>query len=106
MATYTYRCTSLMGEAGTEASGCGVFDVRAPIGRAASTTTCPSCGRDAVRVFSPPMISRAHPGALSAIERAERSRTDPEVVTALPGRPGRARRTAPPNPALRRLPRP
>ncbi len=109
MATYTYRCTSSSTDESRAADpGHSRFDLTAPIGTARDTVACPRCGSDAVRVFSPPMISRAHPGALAAIERAEQSRTEPAVVGAIPGRVGRRASTTRRdlNPALAKLPRP
>lgn len=85
-----------------------VFDLTFPIGQAPNSTECPSCGSDAVRVFTPPRLSLVHRGALAALDRAERSRSEPDVVSALPAGPGR-RRAAPPrasDPRLRALPRP
>jgi hypothetical protein len=56
------------------------------------------------RVWTAPMVSLAPRAAVAAIDRAERSRTEPEVVTHVPGRPRRV--VAPTTPAQRRLPRP
>jgi putative FmdB family regulatory protein len=96
MATYQYRCDQD-----------GVVDVHQPMGTATQAWPCPVCGADAVRVFSVPMVSFASRARMAAIDRAEKSRDQPDVVTAPPPRPA-SRRTpvAPPNPALKRLPRP
>jgi putative FmdB family regulatory protein len=94
MATYEYRCLED-----------GVFEVVAPMGSVGKQACCPSCGRDGQRVFSAPMLALADRRLVAAIDRSERSRDQPEVVTQLP--PSKRRqRVAPPNPALRRLPRP
>lgn len=94
MATFTYRCPSHR------------FDASFPIGTAPPDTPCPTCGTDAVRVFTAPRLSLAPGHLMAALDRSERSRSEPDVVSALPSVAGRARRSAPPNPALRRLPRP
>ena len=96
MATYQYRCDQD-----------GVVDVRQPMGSATRVRPCPVCGADAVRVFSVPMVSFASRARMAAIDRTERTRDEPDVVTAPPPRPARGRVPAtPPNPALQRLPRP
>jgi hypothetical protein len=105
MATYTFRCIGTGRDVISHPDG-GHFDLIAPIGTAAAVVSCPLCKGDAVRVFSPPHLSRAHPGALAAIERSEASRTEPAVVTAIPGHPARPPTRRPANPALARLPRP
>ncbi|NMI01310.1 zinc ribbon domain-containing protein [Pseudonocardia acidicola] len=96
MATYRYRCAQD-----------GVVDVRRPIGTAPATWPCPRCAEDMPRVFTAPMLSFAPRAQINAIDRAEATAGEPSVVTALPPRPA-SRRTpmAPPDPALRRLPRP
>ena len=44
MAIYDYRCDD-----------CGRFEQRMPMGTATATVACPSCGRDAKRIFAVPM---------------------------------------------------
>lgn len=104
MATYTYRCIGTGRGVVAHPDG-GQFDLVAPIGTAAAVVPCPRCEGDAVRVFNPPHLSRAHPGALAAIERSEASRTEPAVVSALPGRPARRPASRPANPLQAKLPR-
>lgn len=96
MATYGFRCRED-----------GEFDVEAPMGSAGSVAACPSCGHDGARVFSAPMLALADRRLVASIDRADKSRDEPDVVTSLPpsGR-RRTQRTAPPNPAFNRLPRP
>ena len=75
MATYAYCCPH-----------CSAIDVTFPIGTAPGAVACPDCGAASVRVFSAPMLART-PAALSAqLQRAERSASEPEVVTSLPRR--------------------
>ncbi|MFD2419756.1 FmdB family zinc ribbon protein [Amycolatopsis pigmentata] len=96
VATYQFRCAED-----------GVFDVSLPMGTAGPQWRCPVCGSDAVRVFSAPMLSRTSRALVAAIDRAEKTRDEPDVVSAVP--PRSARTLGPmgaPNPALRRLPRP
>ncbi len=102
MATYEYRCNRD-----------GVFEVTRPLGTAPESVTCSVCGSEARRVFSIPMLSlsRGSRGGsralLAAIEHAEKSRDEPDVVTSLPST-GARRRTPvlPLTPTLQRLPRP
>lgn len=94
MATYRYRC---------EADG--PCDVLRPIGTAEDTLDRPECGAAMPRVFSAPMLALGSAPARSLIERTERSRERPDVVSAPP--PAAGRRAAPAaNPAWSRLPRP
>ncbi|HEX2156168.1 MAG TPA: zinc ribbon domain-containing protein [Actinomycetes bacterium] len=94
MATYEYRCED-----------CGGFEQRMAMGTATASAACPTCGRDAQRVFSVPMTSRTPRPLATMLAREEASRDYPEVVDRLPPR-RRPRRSAPPNPALARLPKP
>jgi hypothetical protein len=96
MATYAYRCAEH-----------GDFDISRPMGMAAATSRCKICNKEAVRVFCAPMLSFAPRALVAAIDRTVKSRDEPEVVSALPPRPVRARNsTATFNPTWRRLPRP
>jgi putative FmdB family regulatory protein len=96
VAFYDYRCASD-----------GVFEVRRPIGTAPAALACPVCERAAPRVFSSPMLTSVPVGVAAAIDHAEKSRHEPDVVTSLPPAP-RHKRTPvlPLTPTLRRLPRP
>ena len=94
MAVYAYRCTD---HGATEASH--------PIGTAAATTPCPVCGQAAARVITAPRLSLGSANRRALIDRTERTRDEPDVVSAPPGRPGRPR-TIPMNPAMATLPRP
>jgi putative FmdB family regulatory protein len=92
---YQYRCAEH-----------GVFEVTLAMGAAAAWRRCAGCNADARRVFSPPLLSRTPTAVTAAIEHAEKSRFEPEVVAAPAPRPGaRASRTVS-NPLLQRLPRP
>lgn len=96
MATYEYRCDQD-----------GVFDVTRPFGTAPGSATCAACGGEARRVFSAPMLLSPQRAVVAAIDHAEKSRYEPEVVTSLPST-GARRRTPvlPLTPTLQRLPRP
>ena len=94
MPIYAFRC-----------DGDGDFEVSAPAGRAGTRWTCPDCGHDGARVFVAPMVGRVDRQIGAAIDRAERSRSEPEVVRSIPPAGGAAR-TAPSHPAWRVLPRP
>ena len=96
LARYEYRCARH-----------GVLEVSRPMGQAADVWACPVCDDEAVRVFSAPMVSLAPRAMVAAIDRTEKTRDEPEVVSSLPRRhPSRQTLMAPPNPAFRRLPRP
>ena len=95
MATYEYRCEQD-----------GVFDVTRPLGTAPQSVTCSVCGSEARRVISVPMFRSASRTAWTvAMDHADKSRYEPEVVTALPSTGARSR-TIPLTPTLRGLPRP
>ena len=96
MAIYEYRCDRH-----------GAFELMRPLGAQPARTPCPVCNGEARRVFSTPMLTRAPRALVAAIDHAEKSRTEPDVVTSLPPS-GRRRRTpvVPLTPTLRRLPRP
>lgn len=91
MATYEYRC-----------SRCGRFETRRPIGTAPERLDCPECGRASRRLFSSPYLARMSTELGAALEHAESSRDQPEVVSEVPGK----RATRRPHPALAHLPRP
>lgn len=96
MVQYRYRCVVD-----------GDFDLTRPMGTAEPRAQCPVCDSDAVRVFSAPMLSMAPGAIMAAIDKTEKTRDEPEVVSALPSNRGRPRTPmAPANPALQRLPRP
>jgi putative FmdB family regulatory protein len=97
MAYYDYRCAVD-----------GVFEISRPLGTAPGTVACPVCQAEADRVFATPMLATTAPKALvSAIEQAEKSRHEPDVVSSIPRRPKHRRTpTVQPTPRLARLPRP
>ena len=97
MATYEYRCDRD-----------GVFEVTRPLGTAPESVTCAECGREARRIISVPMVRRASRTAwTAAIDHAEKSRYEPDVVTSLPSTGARRQtRVVPLTPTLARLPRP
>jgi hypothetical protein len=77
------------------------------MGTATAAIPCPTCGAVAARVFTAPRLSLGSPVRRALLERAERTREQPDVVSAPPPRPGPGRRAdVSRNPALRRLPRP
>jgi putative FmdB family regulatory protein len=93
MPAYQYRCERD-----------GVVELRRPMGAAPATHPCPVCDGEAVRVFSAPMVAFGSKSARTALDRADRTRDHPGVVTALPPRPAGPR--PPATPAQRRLPKP
>ena len=96
MAIYEYRCERD-----------GSFEVTLPIGTAPASIACPQCANEAERVFSSPMVSFAPRELVAALDHAEKTKTDPDIVTSLPRRPKHERTPmAPLTPTLRKLPRP
>jgi putative FmdB family regulatory protein len=97
MATYEYRCAQD-----------GLFDVIRPLGTAPESAICPVCGSTSRRVLSAPTVRRSSQSAwFAAVEHAEKSRYEPEVVTSLPQTGARKpTRVVPLTPKLRGLPRP
>jgi putative FmdB family regulatory protein len=96
MAIYEYRCDRH-----------GAFELTCAIGTAPASAACPACEREARRVFSKPMLSSTPPGLVAALDHAEKTRDEPDLVSSLP--PADARRRTPVlplTPTLRRLPRP
>lgn len=96
MAIYEYRCERD-----------GPFEVARAIGTAPASIACPTCAREAGRVFTSPMFSRAPRAIVAALEHEEKTRSEPDLVTTLPPAPaGKRTPTIPLTPTLRRLPRP
>jgi putative FmdB family regulatory protein len=96
MAIYEYRCDQH-----------GAFEMTRAIGTAPVSVACPTCEREARRVFSKPMLSSTPPGLTAAIDHAEKTRDEPDLVTSLPpADPRRRTPVLPLTPTLRRLPRP
>jgi putative FmdB family regulatory protein len=97
MPIYEYRCDQH-----------GVSEITRPLGTAPKSVTCLACGGEAKRVFSVATVrSGSRSALLAAMDHAEKSRHEPDVVTSVPST-GAKRRTPvlPLTPALRRLPRP
>lgn len=96
MAIYEYHCDQH-----------GAFEAMHAIGTAPASIACPVCKREARRVFSKPMLRSTPPELAAAIDHAEKTRDEPDLVTSLPAA-GARRRTPvlPLTPTLRRLPRP
>ena len=96
MATYQYRCDEH-----------GLVETTCPMGTAPAELRCTACGRPARRRYSSPRLGLADKRAVALLDRTERTREAPDVVTAVPPRaPSRATPRAPASPAQRRLPRP
>lgn len=95
MVTYRYACADH-----------GPVEVRLPMGSAPDTLACPRCGDPARRVFTGPMLSTPHRDALKVIDATKATSDQPEVVTSLPRGRRHRQPMAPPDPRLRRLPRP
>jgi putative FmdB family regulatory protein len=84
------------------------FELHQPMGTATDSALCPQCGAPARRMMSAPrIVTRGHGAWTAAIDRADKSRYEPEVVTRLPST-GMRRSTpvVPLTPTLRGLPRP
>lgn len=95
MATYEYRCDQD-----------GLFDKIMPLGTAPPSVPCTKCGNPARKVISAPMFRSASRRAwTAAMDHADKSRHEPEVVSSLPST-GAPSRTLTLTPKLRGLPRP
>lgn len=95
MAIYEYRCDQD-----------GSFDVTLPLGTAPHSVPCSACGSQARRVFSTALFRSASQMAwTAAMDHADKSRYEPDVVTSLPSSGARSR-TLQLTPTLRGLPRP
>jgi len=84
----------------------GAVDLRWPMGSAPEHATCPLCEGSVVRSIGAPMLSLAPRARVAAIDRAEKSRDAPDVVSSLPPRPLGRRLPRATAPAQQRLPRP
>lgn len=95
MAIYEYRCEQD-----------GVFEVILPLGTAPAIAPCSRCGRGSRRILSALNFRSSTQRAWTvAMDRADKSRYEPEVVSTLPPSGARSR-TIPLTPTLRGLPRP
>jgi len=95
VAIYEYRCEQD-----------GLFDKIMPMGTAPGFLACAKCGNPARRVFSAPLFKSASRSAwTAAMDHADKSRYEPEVVSSLPSS-GAPSRTIELTPKLRGLPRP
>jgi putative FmdB family regulatory protein len=94
MAVYVYRCAE---HGATEASR--------PIGTAAAAIPCPACGSPAARIFTAPRLSLGSSARRALIDRTERTRDEPDIVSAPPPRRSGGAAVGR-DPRLRRLPRP
>ena len=86
----------------------GRFEVLRPIAESASPVWCATCGVVARRVPSAPrIVTRGHGAWTAALDHAQKSRFEPEVVRSLPvAGDMRPARMATLTPALCGLPRP
>lgn len=82
MPVYEYEC-----------SACGVFTAVAGLARYQEPARCPRCGEPAPRIMSAPALRRLSEPIVRALSRAERSRSEPQVVSA--ATPSRHRASAP-----------
>ena len=85
----------------------GVFEIARPLGTAPASVACPACTSEARRLFSKPMLRSTPRELVAAIDHAEKTRHEPDIVTSLPPAPARKRTPVLPlTPTLRGLPRP
>lgn len=96
MATYEYTCPDH-----------GLTEVSLPMGSAPVSLDCPECGAPARRVYSSPRVSSVDATRMGLIDATKATAEQPAVVTSIPGqRSGPPQRMAPPDPRLKKLPRP
>ena len=60
---------------------CGGFEQRRSFAEASEPTICPSCGKEATRVYSMPNTRRVPAGLSKAMDRSEKSAYEPEVMS-------------------------
>jgi len=80
-----------------------------PMGEAPESVPCPECGGASRRVFSSPMISAVDQRRMGLIDSTKSTADAPQVVSSVPsgGRiNSRPTPMAPPDPRLKKLPRP
>jgi putative FmdB family regulatory protein len=65
---------------------CGPFELTRPMAEAGSRACCPTCQREARRVFTPPRLTRLAAPMRRAMETEEASAHEPRVVTEKHGR--------------------
>jgi putative FmdB family regulatory protein len=66
---------------------CGPFELSRPMAETGRAADCPSCLREARRVFTPPSLTRLARPVRQALETEEASAHEPRVVTQKLGRP-------------------
>ncbi|MFM8240438.1 MAG: zinc ribbon domain-containing protein [Actinomycetota bacterium] len=79
------------------------------MGNAPASVPCPDCGADSRRVFSSPMISAVDERRMGLIDSTKATADAPQVLSSVPsgGRiNSRPTPMAPPDPRLKKLPRP
>lgn len=76
MPTYAFSCAA-----------CGSFDVTRRVAEAAAPASCPSCGAQARRVFTPPGLALLAKPVRGLLDREEKSGHEPDVVARKAGRP-------------------
>jgi putative FmdB family regulatory protein len=81
MPTYVFACHE-----------CGSFELARPMAEASSRASCPTCQREARRVFTPPRLARLAAPMRRALETEEASAHEPRVVSEKRGRPLRQHR--------------
>jgi putative FmdB family regulatory protein len=59
---------------------CGPFEQRRSFAEAGEPMACPSCGRKARRVYSMPNTKKMSAALSGAMDRAEKSAHEPEVI--------------------------
>lgn len=93
MPLYEFRCAR-----------CGVFDSQHTMAEVPRERACPQCADPARRIFSAVGLTRLGSPQAKAIDRAQKSASEPEVVSG----PASRRRATPvtANPKHQKLPRP
>jgi putative FmdB family regulatory protein len=66
---------------------CGEFEVTRPVAQAAAGASCPACGAQAQRVFTPPGLALLARPIRRALDGEEKSAHEPDVVSEKRGRP-------------------
>jgi putative FmdB family regulatory protein len=70
-----------------DCAGCGPFELVRPMADAGAPCTCPACGTQARRLFTPPGLALLARPVRRALDMEEKSAFEPDVVATKRGRP-------------------
>jgi putative FmdB family regulatory protein len=68
-------------------AGCGSFELARPMAAAGAPASCPGCGTEARRVYTPPALAVLGAPVRRALDVEAKSAHEPDVVAEKRGRP-------------------